>query len=334
MGRSVPALLALALSGVLGAAGSRTAAAPPLSDGAVDRAGSHPAGAGYTEHRYRILGKIRLAFFWAGRDNVGSARMTWRSDGTTSALTFLAGSNPQRAPGSLNEWSYLREEVRSDRAEVFALRSLGRDEAVGGADEGAAGRSMFGVSCASFLEREVHSAQTIVDAGGATYWMFDRLLRLIAAAPHWQERRIDRPAGAVAGFLTALQQLLRPGTSDARSLKAAPPAVYVYNNAVYDLSVRNSQILGPTTVGARTFDRLARTDFAVRNRMSGEISRFAITYVSDRQGVALPVQIFYQPSFWLRVELRLDDAAEVPSDPAADGSILTRIRDICADAQR
>jgi hypothetical protein len=38
------------------------------------------------------------------------------------------------------------------------------------------------------------------------------------------------------------------------------------------------------------------------------------------------VQIFYQPSFWLRVELRLDDEADVPADPVADGSMLARIR--------
>lgn len=44
---------------------------------------------------------------------------------------------------------------------------------------------------------------------------------------------------------------------------------------------------------------------------------------------SLPVQIFYQPSFWLSVELRLDDGADVPADPATDGSVLTRIRSIC-----
>jgi hypothetical protein len=42
------------------------------------------------------------------------------------------------------------------------------------------------------------------------------------------------------------------------------------------------------------------------------------------------VQIFYQPSFWLRIELRLDDNADVPTDPAADGAILDRIRALCA----
>jgi len=44
----------------------------------------------------------------------------------------------------------------------------------------------------------------------------------------------------------------------------------------------------------------------------------------------LAVQIFYQPSFWLRIEIQLDDDADVPADPATDGATLSRIRAICA----
>jgi hypothetical protein len=43
----------------------------------------------------------------------------------------------------------------------------------------------------------------------------------------------------------------------------------------------------------------------------------------------LPVQIFYQPSFWISIELRQDDAADVPPDPAESRSTLTRIQAIC-----
>jgi hypothetical protein len=334
MGRSLPVLLALALSGVLQSSGPQAPRTPHVIRGALDGHDSHLGGAVLGEYRYRILGKLRLAFFWAGRDDVGGARMTWRSDGATSALTFLVGSNPQRAPHNLNEWSYVREEVRSDRADVFTLRSLGGDEARS-APGGVPGEGpVFGVSCASFREQDVHSAQTTVRGRGATYWMFDRLLDQIAVSPSWQERRIARPAGAAAGFLTALQDLIRLGRSDARALESVQPVAYVYNNVVYDLSVRNSRALGRTIVGARTFDRLVRTDFAIRNRSTREVSRVGVTYVPDQAGPPLPVQIFYQPSFWLRVELRLDDAADVPLDPAADGAILTRIRGICAGAGR
>lgn len=336
MGKPLSALLVLALSWVFGVSGSQAPPTPvsQAAGGALDSLDPPVGGAVLAEHRYRIVGKLRLAFFWAGRDDVGSARMTWRSDGTTSALTLLVGSNPVRAPRNMNEWSYLREEVQSNRAEVFTLRSLGSDEAPPNPRYTPAEGPLFGVSCASFREQDVHSAHTTVTARGATYWMFGRLLEQIAASPDWQERHIARPAGASAGFLTALQHLIGLGGTDARALKSLQPEVYVHNNTVYDLSVRDSQNLGRTRVGARLFDRLIRTDFSVRNRTTEEVSRFGVTYLPDRVGRSLPVQIFYQPSFWLRVELRLDDAAEVPADPSADESVLTRIRAICDGAGR
>ena len=200
MGKSLSVLLALGLGGLLEASGAQV---PPAAHvgGARDAVSRETSGAALAEHRYRIIGKVRVAFFWVARDDVGSARMTWRSNGTTSALAFLVGSNPGRAPRNLNEWSYLREEVRSDRAEVFALRSLGIDAPVDPGDVRAAG-PIFGVSCASFREQDVQSTQTTVDARGATYWMFDRLLEQIAVSSRWQRRRFARPAGASAGFLT------------------------------------------------------------------------------------------------------------------------------------
>jgi hypothetical protein len=332
MGKSLAVILALGLAALLGPSGVQVSPAAHAAS-VRDAVSREPSGAALAEHRYRIIGKVRLAFVWVARDDVGSARMTWRSNGTTSALTFLVGSNPGRAPRNLNEWSYLREEVRSDGADVFALGRLDVDAVVDPGDVRGGG-AIFGVSCASFRQQDVRSTQTTIDARGATYWMFDRLLEQIAASSGWQQRRFARPAGASAGFLTALQQALRLGRSDAGALAAAPPWVYVYNGAIYDLLVRDSRNLGRTTVGTRSYDSLIRTDFTIRNRTTGDISRFAVTYAPELDGPSLPVQIFYQPSFWVCIELRLDDAAAVPADPSADRTILTRIRAICAGASR
>lgn len=74
------------------------------------------------DYRYRIAGKVRMLFFWSGRDDVGGARLTWRGgEHTTAAL--LAGSHPERAPKRLNQWIYLREDGSANSAEVFAVRS-------------------------------------------------------------------------------------------------------------------------------------------------------------------------------------------------------------------
>lgn len=328
--RRAGTVVTLAVTFLLGVQAVPAVPAPPA--GGVPQA----SGAGSRqvfEHRYRVIGKVRLLLFWASRDNVGSARMTARGDGEASTLTFLVGSDPQRAPRQLNEWSYVREEVSSTQADVFALSSLDPATLPRRPDTRVEG-DVFGVSCASIAGDAVRSAQTRILAPGVTYRMFDRLLDRVAASAAWQRQDMPRPSGAKAGFLTAMQHVLRSGWLDVDSRQARKPVTYVYNNAVYDLTIRDVDQFGPTRVGGRTFDRLIRTDFSVRKRGTRDVSRFSVTYSPEQGGSVLPVQIFYQPSFWLRIELRLDDDVDAPADPAADGSVLARIRAICAGAAR
>lgn len=301
--------------------------------GEISRAATpNTAVSGYAEHRYRIVGKLRMAVIWAKHDDIGTARMTWRSDPSSSAMTLMVGSDPQRAPRSLNKWGYLREEVRSDRAEVFTVRSLGGSEASSATDYVAAEGPLFGASCSSIGSTDVTGAKTTVSAAGVTYRMFDRLLDRIALAPQWQGKHTTRPEGADAGFLNALQHVIRSGRND--STAKASPIAYIYNSNIYDLTIQGSRALGRTTVGSRTFDQLVRTDVSIRNRTTADVTKFAVTYSPDRTDTPLPIQIFCQPNFWLSVELRLDDTADAPPEPSSDLTALARIRAICNTAIR
>ncbi len=262
--------------------------------------------------------------------------MTWRSDGTTNELTLLVGSDPQHAPRGLNQWGYLREEVRSDDAEVFSLRSLGDDEKPPATGFSVGNGPQFGASCSSVKDHDVSNARTTVNAPGITFRMFDELLQRIAVSSEWEEKQLRRPAGVDAGFLTALHRAINAEAKETRlrHVDAFQTAAYIYNSGVYDLTIRDNEPLGRTKVGTRTFEQLMRADFSVRSRTTGEITKFGVTYAPDSSGHSLPVQIFYQPSFWLRVELRLDDEADAPPDPAGDGALLTRIREICVHSIR
>jgi hypothetical protein len=316
--------VAVAATAWLAAAATPATVATPLSRAAALSPDS------LAEHRYRIIGKLRLGLFSITRDNVGSARIAWRSDGPTSTLTLLVGSDPSRAPRGVNQWGYLREEVhRGDYgAEVFSLRSLDGDDLAPDAAFGLGDGPLFGVSCSSFRPLDVHNVQTTVRAKGVTYRMFNQLLDSLPDASQWKERRVQRPAGSHAGFLTALQDAI--AQANGGGVEPHATVTYVYNGTVYDLSVRSSRALGPTTVGTRLFDRLTRSDFAIRNRTTGDITKFAVTHLPGHAGMPLPVQIFYRPNFWLSVEMRLDGDADVPADPETDDDVLTRIRAICA----
>lgn len=297
-------------------------ATPPLPNRAAI-ARERSASRIVAEHRYRIVGRVRLALFWFSRDDVGGARLTWRSDGRGTVLALLAGSDPARAPRGLNQWVYVREETHTDDADVFTLRSLNDDGGAPDAPLDAGNGPLFGASCASMTQQRVSSAATTVAAHDATYRMFDRVLDRLAASADWTSRESGRPAGADAGFLSALRHVV---DLDDGSPLAPARATYVYNSTIYDLTARRRHPLGRTEIGGRTFDRLNRADCAVRNRTTGDVTSFSVTYAP---GLSLPVQIFYQPSFWIRIELRLDDRADVPADPAGDAAVLERLRAIC-----
>lgn len=298
------------------AAAPRHAAANPLTVAA--------------EHRYRVFGRVRLALFWTRGSLVGSARMSARHFDDSRELTFLLGSDPARAPRGLNQWSYVREETRGEQGAAFALRSLSADDAIDRVLPTAPDRLLFGASCAFVQGGGIRSLITTVNGDGLTYRMFDRVLDNVAHASRWDERQLPRRAGVAAGLLSAMDQMIRRSAVQPAVLRTLQPVPYVYDGTLYDLSVRGAHDAGPAQIGASRFEWLTRIDFAIFNRRTGEVSRFSATFVPGT--AALPVQIVFQPNFWLRVELRLADDADVPLDPAANHLTLSRIRDICSDA--
>ncbi len=64
---------------------------------------------------YRMKGKVKLLFFWVGKDNVGGGHITRtlradsRSGNWVDGVEVLFGSNPDRVPGGINRWGYGRE---------------------------------------------------------------------------------------------------------------------------------------------------------------------------------------------------------------------------------
>ena len=295
-------------------------------DSPADRQPGAPLGpSSRTESRYRIDGKIRLALFWVGREDVGGARLTWHSDARQTEIALLAGSKPDRAPRRLNQWVYLREEQRSRLGSAFALRSVAPDDDRPAMPLPDGSGSLFGASCSEMRDERVTTAGTTVTAPDATYRMFGDVLDRIASASSWQRRDAPVPTRTEIGFLFALKRTL---DADAAGSSAAPPAAtYVYNGTVFDLRVRRRQTLGPTRVGAQMFPGLVSLDLSVDNRRTGGRTKFTVTYAPSAG--PLPVQILYQPSFWVRIELHRDDTVDVP---AADERMSERIRAICSQS--
>ena len=110
---------------------------------------------------------------------------------------------------------------------------------------------------------------------------------------------------------------------------ACPRLSYVYKDAVYDLIPRRVERIAKLRSESGVYENLLRTDVAVKNRATGSITGFSITYGTEGPLAGVPVAAKYQPNWWFKVELQLDDGQDVPPDPAANVSINQRIAQLC-----
>jgi hypothetical protein len=275
------------------------------------------------EHRYRVGGKVRLLVFWAGSDDVGGARLSRRMDASGgSTISFLAGSNPERAPRNLNRWGYVLEHQAGPAGGAFIVRSIDHPGPAGPPVRVAAGagNALFGAGCSSMRgDSEVASVTSVRVEQDLTFRQFDRMLSTIDAS-RWEQRPGTPAAGAYPGFFTALQAAIDE-TVSAGDRVVPRPRAYLFNGALFDLLVR-----GVKRAGAG----LLRGQYAYRNRQTGEGSDFTVVFetVGDRAGI--PIAMTFMPSWWMKVELTLDEQADVPRDPARDSRLSQQIQHMCA----
>jgi len=301
------------------------------------RRSSLPVAPQDAQHLYRIVGKARLLLLWASADDVGGARITWRGGEADRSVALLIGSDPERAPLGVNEWGYIREHVDKDSATVFGIRTL----TDGDSPEEAEARQTapdtfaeFGVLCARVWPLEATSRTATVSIGrNATYRHVDHVLDIVERNARWKEDHASRPPDVAPGFLTALDLMMRTSAAAVRESgtpASCPRLGYVYKDAIFDLIPRRIERVPYLRTRSRLFRNLLRTEVSVRNRVTGSKSGFSITFGTDGALAGIPVSAVYQPNWWFKVELELDEDQDVPSDPAADSHVTQRIAALCS----
>jgi len=295
-----------------------------------------PARLDDVDHLYRIVGKVRPLFFWVSADDVGGARITWRATNHNRAVSLLIGSEPQRAPREVNEWGYIREDMSGDATTVFGVRTVTDGDSPDEADLRRAQHgplAELGVLCSTVTEFDTDSqTATVYVSRDATYRHVDRVLDVVERNARWKQRHTIRPAGAAPGFLTALDLMMRSSAASARATNTVeefPRLSYVYKDAVYDLIARRVEPLPWLRIRSGVFRNLLRTEISVRSRAIGSVTRFVIVYGTEGPLAAVPVYAQYQPNWWFKVELELDESGDVPVDPAGELSVRRRINALC-----
>jgi len=299
------------------------------------RATRHPA---LAEHHYRIAGKVRLLLFWVGNDDVGGARATWRRDATGGEeLSLLIGSDPHRAPRGVNEWGYVREQIQGDTAHVFGVRTASDadspDSARAAADD--RGRVVsFDALCSDVTTDEMTTAVATVNGpADLSYARFDPLFDALITHRGWTRRHLARPPGTAPGFLSAFDRLMKAVlVSRGGGIAAAlPHALYVYKDSVYDLTVDKVQSLAELGTRGGPIRQVMRAIFRTRDVRLNTGSSFEAAFGTEGALAGVPIQVTYQPTWWFKVRLELDDDLAVPAAGDED-TLRRRVDDTCARA--
>jgi hypothetical protein len=272
------------------------------------------------EHKYRMLAKVRPLLFWISKDDVGGARISWRGDDNGGfGLDLLIGSDPTRAPRNINRWGYIAEQVQGSEARVVGVMKQSNEQSVAEAESQIASEGRGG-----FLYRAIQGTATNHEARAGvttvrverdmTFRDIESLLSMVAAGSQSPERRsVELPAGTRPGFLVALRDLVSQTTTaysqhpDAAFKPSRTPTPYVYYGVFYDLTMKSSSLLKTATIDGRTYTNVARGDFEVKNRGTGETTRFQMTYGTTGALAGVPVHAVYQPRWWFEVQLFLDE---------------------------
>jgi hypothetical protein len=286
---------------------------------------SHAAAVALTigqRHHYTIGGRVRPLLFWMGKEDVGDAVIATRRDADSSTYALLIGSDPDRAPHSINRWGYIAEELRGTEATVVGLMTESDEESVDQAEANLRkrGDSTFNVIHASVSSGEARSVVRSVSAPSTlTLRQVDTVLETAErSGTDSQPRVVQMPAGARPGFLSAVADLLHAQAAEWRSTGAVHPSErvpFVYHGKVYHLRATQSRVVGTQRIGAVTYDHLIASQFQIKNA-SGTVTEFSMTYAADGALAEMPIAVTYQPRWWIEIHLTLDDSKPGPLPPA------------------
>jgi hypothetical protein len=287
------------------------------------------------EYDYIMTCRLRLLFFWVGRDDLGGGYIKAGQavdDPSLRTIQLLFGSDPAKAPRAINRWGAGTEVVRLDgnktpQSSAFVgFMKSSKGESVSAmqrelAHEKSAGKHLF-----EAIVSRVDGAQAIATTV-PFYSDKDYDLRQLADAQKLaldqlgdsqarKFRRLDGPArrqcSRAGGFLSTTEELLE------RSLTGEKTPIslcYVYNARLYTLTLL--RVVPVTTKDVhitlkekgqrieQSYRDLKESHFQIRNQESGAKTDFSVLLGTTGELRGVPVQINYQPNWWFQIVLNL-----------------------------
>jgi hypothetical protein len=267
-------------------------------------------------HTYRLAGRIRPLLFWFGKDDVGIGRIVWRrSPGGRHGYDFLVGTDPSKAPRALNRWGYVSEEVTGVDGSLLALMTRSDENSYDDADASTS-RAGSGTEFRALHARLDHATVTARVAPVLTAEplrvfdvesTLDRVRREAAAAvPRQMQVRPDVKPGFLVAVADVVDRAVAARTPSERAAVLRSVVPYAFGRNAYELRLRD---IDPVATAGGPEAPLVRLPFEIRTVATGARTRFELLCGTGGDLAGVPVRIEWQPRWWLRLELHLDDRA-------------------------
>jgi hypothetical protein len=263
-------------------------------------------------HTYKMSGRVRALLLWVGRDDVGSGTIRWHGGPEGQGYELLIGTDPVHAPGRLNKWGYLAEQVQGGECDVVGVISKSGEDGLRDVKAGLAhpptGRPFDTIRGRVNPHHAFARVGTVQASSSVTYREAETVLALTLGDATAAVKQIDRPVGARPGFLTSVAEIIRTTVARAASGQASKPETlrYVYGDRVYELRLLEATPVAQFQSGGRSYEHVMRARFETGLAGTHEGSRFELVYGTAGPLAEVPIVISYQPKWWLQVELTIE----------------------------
>jgi hypothetical protein len=309
---------ALAVLGTLATAPLAGDAGPPDRSPMAVRPGAELP-AVMTRH-YRMSGHVRpLLAFWISRDDVGDGRLVWRKGpGGRVGWDFVLGTDPARAPRGLNRWGYIAEENSGSTGTLLAVMSRSPEDSLGevrAGDDRTATRGEFQAIRAS-IDNGVCRAQISIVHTATVLTIHDVDALVEQASAGLENAALKTTAlgpDVRPGFLAAVAELVdasvasrRGGATGGRAMPTTP-IPYVFGERQFEVALTSERGIDEFKDGEARYRGVVQGKFEIVTLANGDRTRFELVYGVDGDLAGVPLQITYQPKWWLKVVLHLEN---------------------------
>jgi hypothetical protein len=290
---------------------------------------SAPSGTA-AQYDYVVTGAVRLLLFWVSRDDVGQGYIrigTLPDDSSVEIVQLLMGSDPAKAPLSINNWGAVTEAWRPSDGSgaLFAFMKAPKDGSMATAkDEVEREKEKKRYQYQGVISRirnNRHVSITVPISSSSDFTLHQlpqaqqmvlEQLKTAAQAPRTMDVTAAGGCARACGFLTTLRELLAAAVSERR---APMERCYTYLDWSYSMTIRSLEPVKEMKVALKMRGAGRKLEKVYRNLMKAQLrvvnlktknpTDFKIVFGDAGALKWIPVQIEFQPNWWFRVTVNL-----------------------------